>query len=258
MSVHISVKVKSLGQTGYRFEFDELIIYIDPYLSNYVEEKEGREFSRLLPIPVDPTTIVDADWVLITHEHIDHCDPQTIIPISKSSPLCKFMGPEPVCQILESFGIDKSRLYLISDNEMEIRRDLYIRGIPAAHPEISRSANGYLKCIGYLIKYMGKTIYHSGDTSVDQEIIDSLKKEDGIDAAFISVNEKNYYRDAIGIIGNMSVREAFRLAEDISATKMIPMHWDMFEKNCVYEEEINLLYSKIEPKFELIMKPEVL
>jgi L-ascorbate metabolism protein UlaG (beta-lactamase superfamily) len=128
--------------------------------------------------------------------------------------------------------------------------------VPAAHPDIKRTVEGYLECLGYLIKFKGKKIYHSGDTSVNKELIEELKQEKHIDIAFISVNEKNYYRDEMGIIGNMSVREAFHMAEDISAKVVVPMHWDMFKQNCVYREEIELLYQKIKPNFELKIRPE--
>ena len=71
-------------------------MYVDPYLSDYVERVEGPELRRLIPAPFAPDTVRDADWVLITHAHIDHCDPLTAVPIAKASPQSRFLGPEPV------------------------------------------------------------------------------------------------------------------------------------------------------------------
>lgn len=36
----------ALGQVGYRFQFGHMVMYIDPYLSNYVEEVEGPELRQ--------------------------------------------------------------------------------------------------------------------------------------------------------------------------------------------------------------------
>jgi len=84
------------------------------------------------------------------------------------------------------------------------------------------------KAVGYIIEYMGLKIYHAGDTSLCSEVISSLKKYNRIDIAMIPVNEINYMRDRQGIIGNMSVREAFYFAEQIGVKTMFPTHWDMF------------------------------
>ena len=78
----------------------------------------------------------------------------------------------------------------------------------------------------------------------------------GFDVAFIPVNEQNYFRARRGIIGNMSVREAFQFAEEIGARSVVPTHWDMFAANQVYQEEIELLYRLLRPGFKLIMNPD--
>ena len=57
------LRIRSLGQTGFRFEFAGIVIYIDPYLSNSVQEKEADDLARLIPILVLPTEITDADCV---------------------------------------------------------------------------------------------------------------------------------------------------------------------------------------------------
>ena len=124
-----------------------------------------------------------------------------------------------------------------------------------AHPKIERDEEGFLRCVGYLISYAGRKIYHSGDTSVDRELISALQAERPIDTAFVSVNEKNYYRDSRGIIGNMSVRDAFQLAQDVGVETVVPMHWDMFEVNSVFLEEIELLHRKLRPGFRLVINP---
>lgn len=254
----MTIQVMALGQTGFKFNFNGLIIYIDPYLSNYVEEVEGEQAKRLKSIAVKPENISDAEWVFITHSHIDHCDPKTLIPLSKASPQCKFVGPYEVCLRLKEFGIEEDRIEVACEGWVQISPELKIIAVPAAHPEIKRDAENNLSCVGFVFQCNGKNIYHSGDTVVDAEIINALKKNGEVGVAFLSVNEKNFYRDKLGIIGNMSVRDAFGFACDIGAGIVVPMHWDMFELNRVYPEEIELLYNKINPDFELILDADLI
>ncbi|MNL04093.1 hypothetical protein D3C87_1246520 [compost metagenome] len=79
-----------------------------------------------------------------------------------------------------------------------------------------------------------------------------------IDVAILPVNERNFFKERQGIIGNMSIREAFGLAEEIGAKHVLPMHWDMFAPNSVFEEEIRLVYELLNPPFEMILNPQVL
>lgn len=250
------IKVRALGQTGYYYEFGRNNVLIDPYLSDYVQKMEGDELKRLIPIPIRPDEFDKIDWLLITHNHIDHCDPETILPLVEKFQDLKVLGPRPVCESLKKFGIKSDRFLLATNEWFSLGDDLRVKAVPAAHPMIEKHEDGTCSCIGFLVEYSGKKIYHSGDTSVDEVLIDILKTEGPIDAGFISVNERNYYRDKAGIIGNMSVREAFQFAIDINVSCFIPMHWDMFEANSVYIEEIELLYNKINPSFSLKINPE--
>jgi L-ascorbate 6-phosphate lactonase len=125
-----------------------------------------------------------------------------------------------------------------------------LRAVPAAHTEIHRNLEGELRDVGYLLKMGDTTIYHAGDTIPHPEIFTALKGE-GIDIAFLPVNERNHYRDAQGIIGNMTLREAFQMATDLGVKTLIPTHWDMFAPNSAFPEEIELLHKLLAPPFEL-------
>jgi len=251
------VKVQCLGQAGFRLEFGGTVIYIDPYLSNSIQEHEGDDLARLKPIPVRPDRITDADWVFITHEHRDHCDPDTLVPISRASTSCMFHGPATALQILQAVGIPADRLVSPDHGkEKTLDRDAGVFTVPAAHPNVECDAAGSYRWVGYVFRFGDRFVYHAGDTSVSAEVLAALSGFDRIDVAFLPVNEKNHYRDRRGIVGNMSVREAFQFAEDIGAAAVVPMHWDMFEKNAVFREEFELVYERMSPRFELLVEPE--
>ena len=254
----MKVPVTSLGQCGFRLKYGATIVYIDPYLTNHVAEVEGEEMNRLLPVPIEPSKVTDADYVLVTHAHMDHCDLETLVPLSSASPKCQFVCPNEVANLLYDSGIEKNRVIVAHESVITIASQVQIIPVPAAHPIIETDDKGLLRCLGYVIEYEGRRFYHAGDGSPDDLVFDKLNQLSPIDVAFIPVNEKNFYRDKRGIIGNMSVREAFQMTTDIGVKTLIPTHWDMFALNSVYQEELNLLYELMNPPFEMIFNPEEL
>ncbi|QWD70700.1 glycosyltransferase [Polynucleobacter sp. UB-Siik-W21] len=250
--------IEMLGQSGFRIELNDLTLYVDPYLSNSVYEQDSNEFVRMKGIARTPDEVVDADYVLITHEHLDHCDPNTVLGIAKASPEAIFWGPRKVLMQLTSWGIDADRLMCPEEHWKVLDGDLKICAIPSAHPEIERDDDNKLTGLGYIIDCCSKLIYIAGDTLVHEEIIDVLRLQPKIDVAFLPVNEDNYYRRKKGIVGNMSVREAFQFASDLGIRAVVPVHWDMFEINSTYLEEIKLIYEYGNYKFELLVDPKEL
>ena len=97
----------------------------------------------------------------------------------------------------------------------------------------------------------------AGDTSVCDELLAFLKKLGTINYALLPVNEDNYFRRRQGIIGNMSIREAFELAAEVGVQNVAPVHWDMFEVNSATPAEINSVYSSYDWPFKLIEPSEV-
>ncbi len=244
-------EVTMLGQVGCKICWQGVVLYIDPYLSNSVAEKEDSVLQRLVPIAIPPEEVVDADFVLITHGHRDHCDEDTLVPLSKASPDCQFICPHGVGRLIKGWGIDPSRVIEIGNEPIEISNSLTLNAVPAAHPRVKSHKDGGWVAIGYVLGDGVRRIYHAGDTFVDKEIIAALSAYQGIDLALIPVNEHNYYRGEDNILGNMTIREAFQFSQDLGVSVVIPTHWDMFAKNQVYKEEIELLYDKIQPDFEL-------
>ena len=251
----MDIGFKLLGQSGCKLTFSDCVVYVDPYLSNSVEEID-RELKRLVEIPVLPEEIDDADWVLITHEHMDHCDPETLPVLAEASPSAKFVGPYGVLNALDQWGIDDSRLILAEESWNSISCNIKIHAVPAAHLEVVRNEQGLLECVGYVIDAFGTRIYIAGDTCVCEEVMATLKELVPIHVGILPVNERNYFKEQRGIIGNMSPREAFMLASALDIDLVIPVHWDMFAENSLSPEEISLVYSSIAPRFKLLFHPE--
>lgn len=210
-----------------------------------------------MPVQVAPELITNANWILITHAHLDHCDLDTLIPMSISSPDCKFLAPENVLLKLELAGIAKHRLIRASTKQpINISNELNIYTVPAAHPDIELDELGEPICVGFVIEYMGREIYHAGDTKIVDEVVESLNKFKNIQVGLLPINECSYCKDRLNIVGNMSLRDAFWLGEHLKLNVLVPIHWDMFEINSVFHEEVLLLFKLLKPNFEIKIHPK--
>ena len=243
----VGINISWLGQSGLRLDAGGSVVYVDPYLSDSVEKIHGARYERMVSAPTRPEDIDDANYVLITHEHLDHCDPDTLPALAATSPNCLFLAPYEVGKALEGFGICEERILAPNETWLPLGSGVQVHPVPAAHPLVERDGNGFLRYFGYVIDCEGTRIYHAGDTSPHEHVIKSVCELGPIDVALLPVNEINFFRSRMGIVGNMSVREAFGLAIEIGAKTVVPIHWDMFEPNCVYPEEIQLVYEKMFP-----------
>lgn len=252
------IPVRLLGQSGCRLGFPGCTVYLDPYLSHSVQALDAPDLVRLSPIPMQPDQVDDADWVLITHDHIDHCDPHTLPGLAGASPGARFVGPPPVLRLLSRWGVPERRLRPAAEGWTDLAPGLRVRSVPAAHPEIERDAAGDLACVGYVVEHAGRRIYLAGDTSVRQPLLDALASLGPIATAVLPVNERNFFRDRRGIIGNMSVREAFLMADELGIENVVPVHWDMFAANAVGPDEILAVHAHMRPRCRLLMQPDLI
>ncbi len=245
------IKLEHLGQTGLKINRGSLTLLVYPYLSHSVEELDAPDLVRQVPIPYEPSNLTDIDWVLMTHEHMDHCDPHTIPVLAEVNPKCRFMGPRAVREQLRQWGIQENQITSSPDADINLGNGLAVRSIAAAHPTIRRDQHGCPQAVGYVFTYQERILYAAGDTSVCDEMIETLKQLPRIDVVLLPVNEDNYFRRRRGIVGNMSVREAFELAQEIKIKEVIPVHWDMFECNSTSKDEILAVYNSSKWPFSL-------
>ncbi len=102
-----TVRLWWLGQAGFAFKTsDGRVTLVDPYLSDAVERLAG--FKRLSLSPVSAED-VPADWVVLSHEHEDHLDPDALPVIASRNPACRFAVPAGCAAGLTAAGVDEAR-----------------------------------------------------------------------------------------------------------------------------------------------------
>lgn len=239
-----------LGQSGYLLQWKGKRILIDPYLSDALTKKyvtTDKPHTRMSELVVKPELLKNISIVTSSHNHTDHLDADTLIPIIRNNPVIKFLIPEANrkfvskrVQCVEGFPIG------LNDGKAVIIDDAVFHGIPAKHNEIDRDENGNCMYMGYIIEFGGYIIYHSGDTLWFDGMEDLLRPFE-IDIAILPINGNKPERK---VAGNLDCKEAATLGKTINAKCVIPCHYDMFTFNTadvnefIYEaEKINQPYK---------------
>ena len=102
-----------LGQEGFLIKYHDKYLLIDPYLSDYVDRNcctNTVKWVRRYPAPIAAEELDFIDYVLCTHEHFDHADPETLRTLAKVNPNAKFIAPKPIRDTILSYGINPNLL----------------------------------------------------------------------------------------------------------------------------------------------------
>ena len=222
-----------LGQEGYLIKYKKTFILIDPYLSDYVDQNcctDTVKWVRNYPAPIEAKELDFIDYVLCTHTHYDHTDPATLKILADVNPNATFIVPNFAVDLVASYGISHSNI-IGAINDVPINcNDCSVIPIPSAHEELHKDENGNYMELGYKIICDEISLYHGGDCCLYDGLSDYLKN---IDIMMVPINGRSYYKLRDDIIGNMTIEEAVILSKECNADLLIPMHYDLYDINCV-------------------------
>jgi L-ascorbate 6-phosphate lactonase len=223
-----------LGQAGFRIGIGGLQVLIDPFFSEY----EARLFS-----PPDPAPFATGvDFLLVTHDHLDHLDTGFLPTLAEHSPGATVVLPTPHVEQVEALDSGLATIGVQPGESIELSDPVTLDVLPAWHGfEVAdgytegrgEDGLGHARFVGYVVRTAGLSIYHSGDTIITDGLRDAVARA-SVDVALLPINGRDYFREAAGLVGNMDAREAVKLSEESGVRVLVPMHWDLFAGNTVH------------------------
>lgn len=233
-----------LGQSGFLIQWKQQRLLFDPYLSDSLTRKYAgteKPHVRISELVMAPELITGLHVISSSHNHTDHLDAATLQPLLHNNPDAIMVVPRAnVSFAAERLSAHENRLTPINEEDPVIAGNFIFSGLPAAHNEIERDANGDCKCMGYVVQFGTWTVYHSGDT-LYYEGMEELLRPFKIDLALLPINGNDPAR---GVAGNLNAQEAVALGRSIGARHVIPCHYHLFQFNSVEPDEFGKLASE--------------
>ncbi|GAB3918872.1 MBL fold metallo-hydrolase [Larkinella terrae] len=220
-----------LGQSGFLVQWQKRFLLFDPYLSDSLSIKYAntdKPHVRMSERVIDPALLTMIDVVTSSHNHTDHLDAETLIPLFIASPNVQFVIPE-ANRFFVGDRVKRDAVFPVglTDGEIAQVAGFTFHGVPAAHNALERDDHGRCKFMGFVVQAGPWTLYHSGDTLWYDGMVEILKPFN-IDIAFLPINGNKPERR---VAGNLNPEEAARLGKEIGAGLVIPHHYHLFEFN---------------------------
>ena len=234
----------------YLIETNGIKIITDPYLSSSADcECTSRNYAP----PITLSEIMP-DVIAISHGHADHLDAQTLVPFYRMRRRSFTLVPVPLAERVQEIGgeaVPMSAPEAAQLGESFRLGTVTVTAVPAAHDTLHRDADGNFFELSYLIEAEGKKIFFGGDMCMYEGLSELLS---GIspDVMLLPVNGRDFFREKIGIVGNLDSNEAARLAV-ISGTKLFsPGHHDLYNCNGCPDEWIEHSAKKFGAPLKLL------
>ena len=228
------MKVTWLTQAGFLFKNSRLQVLVDPYLADTMGETNPKKARK---IPVDESFFdIKPDLILITHDHVDHCNEETLKKfLSASEKTITILASESAYKHLLPLAEDHN-LVLLAPHTVWSEGGITFYSVHAEHSD--RSA------VGFILDDGKKTYYVSGDTLYNYDVIDDVLDlvEDGVDYAFLPINGRG---------NHMNAKDAADFAYEIGAKNAIPTHYGLIDnidpESFDFEDKIILTpYEEVE------------
>ena len=241
-----------LGQSGFLIQWRGNHLLFDPYLSDSLTLKYAqtdKPHIRMTERAVNPMRLNFIDVVTSSHNHTDHLDAATLIPLISVNPDINLVIPEANREfVCDRINCDHEFPVGMNDQLSKKVGDFLFHGIPAAHNDLSRDDNGNCHYMGFIVQFGSWTIYHSGDTLWYPGMEDILSPF-APDLAILPINGNKPERR---VAGNLDHQEAPKLAKAIGAKVVIPCHYQMFTFNTADVEDFVTASEQIGQPYQVL------
>ena len=167
-----------------------------------------------------PSDLPSCDWLLITHDHWDHLDYQTVKELKSS--ILKVLLPLGVGEHFERWGYEETRLLELDWWEsIELEDGFTLYCLPARHFSGRGFSRNKALWASFLLKTpSGRQIYIGGDSGFGPHFREIGQAFHGIDLAFL---ENGQYNEDWSQIHTLPT-ELPQVCRDLGAKEVITVH----------------------------------
>lgn len=207
------------GHSSYFIQLDGKKILVDPVFSGNASPIPGTVKSFKGTDVYTPNDIPEVDYLIISHDHYDHLDYETIVALEKKV-------KNVVCGLgvgshFKNWGYETEKIMEQDWNQtIQVDSSFAIHTLPARHFSGRSFARKNTLWASYLIESQSMKIYVGGDSGYDSFFAEIGKKFGTIDLAIL---DNGQYNEAWKEI-HMFPEEVLQAAQDLNAKHLFPVH----------------------------------
>lgn len=212
------------GHSSYLIKIEGKNILVDPVFSERaspVQYLGSKNYAIISPYTIND--FPDIDLVIITHDHYDHLDYNSILQLkSKAKLFCASLG---VGSHLEYWGIDSSKIKEFDWwQEEQLFPGFELISTPARHFSGRGFTRNKTLWSSYILKTQSHRIFIGGDSGYDPSFKTIGEKFGPFDLTILECGQYNVKWPFI----HMMPEETARAAVELSGNVLLPVHWAKF------------------------------
>lgn len=214
------------GHSTALIEIDGFRILTDPVWSHRCSPSDVVGPERMHPPPVQLEALPAIDAVLISHDHYDHLDIDTIIALARSQ-WAPFVVPLGVGAHLREWGIPEQRIVELDWYEQTRFDDLRLVCTPARHFSGRFLSRNTTLWASWVLLGPSHRAFFAGDTGYTKTFAEIGSEHGPFDLTLMPVGAYNRAWPDI----HMNPEEAVQAHVDVTAGRsglLVPIHWCTF------------------------------
>lgn len=212
-----------LGHAAVLIEKNNRYILLDPMLGERASPFSFLGPKRYNPSPIPPEDLPDIEAVVISHDHYDHLDYETIKKIH--SKVSVFLIPVGIGRTLEYWGVPKEKIIEMDWHQSYKTESFEIIATPARHFSGRFLSRNNTLWASWVLNLGDDSIYFGGDTGIFDGFEEIGEKYGPFDLSLMPIGA---YNDAWHDI-HMNPEEAIDAFNQMKRGKFIPIHWGTFD-----------------------------
>ena len=217
------IAVSWFGHSTALLEIDGYRVLTDPVWSERCSPSDIVGPGRMHPPPVPLDALPALDAIVISHDHYDHLDIDTIVALAHSQ-WAPFVVPLGVAAHLRDWGIPDERIIELDWNEQAQVDELTLICTPARHFSGRFLNRNCTLWASWAIIGPAHRAYFGGDTGYTKSFAEIGAEHGPFDVTLLPVGAYNRTWPDI----HMNPEEAVQAHLDVNGRLLVPIHWCTF------------------------------
>lgn len=215
-----------LGHTTFLIKIDDKVILTDPMFSQRAGSfgwMSPKRYSKTLP---STDVLPELDVVLITHNHPDHLDEDSIKALTPKTRL--FITPLAVGELLEEWGVPYKKIHELDWWQTKSIDGLTITAAPAKHTsERGVFDKNVTLWTSYGIRGKNQNLYLSGDSGWFDGLYEIGERMGPFDVTFFEIGAYSNLKGQMEI--HYTPEQAVKAHQAVRGKLLVPSGWGTFD-----------------------------